>query len=150
MSLQAKNGETPNVVDDSGRVQMAQSNVVVTQGSGLAPNTEFAVYLFSTPTLLGIGRTNDKGEFFVSFAVENKMPLGDHTLQVNGLLPDGRTSSVSIPVRVVDKAVAAASEEAPPVESPATDIFAIFGLALLVLGLRWFWPAIRRREIEQE
>jgi predicted acyltransferase len=69
---------------------------------------------------------------------------------VNGLLPDGRTSSVSIPVRVVDKAVAAASEEAPPVESPATDIFAIFGLALLVLGLRWFWPAIRRREIEQE
>ena len=150
MSLQAKNGETPNAVDESGRVQMAQSNVVVTQGSGLAPNTEFAVYLFSEPTLLGIGRTNDKGEFFASFAVEKNIPLGDHTLQVNGLLTDGRTSSVSIPVRIVDTAVAAANEEAPPVESPATDVFALFGLALLVLGLSWYWAAIRRRKKEQE
>jgi predicted acyltransferase len=106
--------------------------------------------LFSEPTLLGVGKTNQKGEFFVSFAVEKKIPLGDHTLQVNGLLADGRTSSVSMPVSIVDKVHAVESEETPPVESPATDVFALFGLALLVLGLGWFWAAIRRRKKEQE
>jgi hypothetical protein len=150
MNLQAKNGETPIALNDLGRVQMFQSNLVVAEGNGLAPNTEFAVYLFSEPTLLGVGKTNQKGEFFVSFAVEKKIPLGDHTLQVNGLLADGRTSSVSMPVSIVDKVHAVESEETPPVESPATDVFALFGLALLVLGLGWFWAAIRRRKKEQE
>jgi predicted acyltransferase len=120
--------------------------MVVTQGNGLAPNTEFAVYLFSEPTLLGVGKTNEKGEFFVSFSVENKVPLGDHTLQINGLLADGRTSSVSMPVSIVDKVEAVESEGAPPVESPATEILALFGLVLLVLGLGWFWAASRRRK----
>jgi len=146
MSVQAIKDGLPIAMGDSGRVQMSQSNMVVTQGNGLAPNTEFAVYLFSEPTLLGVGKTNEKGEFFVSFSVENKVPLGDHTLQVNGLLADGRTSSVSMPVSIVDKVEAVESVGAPPVESPATEIFALFGLVLLVLGLGWFWAASRRRK----
>lgn len=157
MNLEAKNGGSPIAVDDSGRVQMAQSNVVVAQGNGLAPNTEFAVYLFSEPTLLGIGKTNDKGEFFISFAVEKKIPLGDHTLQVNGLLADGRTSSVSMPVRILDNAVAVESEEAPLIETSATEttglpyfVFVLFGLVLLVFGSWWFLAAIRRRKQDGE
>ena len=157
MNLQAKNGESPIAVDVSGRVQMIQSNLVEAQGNGLAPNTEFAVYLFSQPTLLGIGRTNDKGEFFVSFAVEKKIAVGDHTLQVNGLLADGRTSSVSMPVRIVDKVETVESEEAPPVGTPATEsadlpylVFALLGLALLVLGLWWFIVARRRRKEDKK
>lgn len=157
MNLEAKNGESPIAVDDSGRVQMLRSNMVVAQGNGLAPNTEFAVYMFSQPTLLGIGRTNDKGEFFVSFAAEKKIPLGDHTLQVNGLLPDGRTSSVSMPVSIVDSVVAVESEEAQFVESPAPEtsylpylVFALIGSVLFVLGLWWFLAALRRRKKDGE
>ena len=153
MNIQAKSGETPNAVNESGRVQMVQSNLVVTEGNGLAPNTEFAVYLFSEPTLLGVGRTNDRGEFFASFEVENEIPTGDHTLQVNGLMTDGRTSSVSVPVTVVDKAVAAERNEAPLDQAVAAEIsdvsfdwLAILGLFVLGLGSWWFWVAIRRRK----
>lgn len=157
MNLQAKNGETPIAVNDIGRVQMVQSNLVVAEGNGLAPNTEFAVYIFSEPNLLGVGKTNQKGEFFVSFAVGKKIPLGDHTLQVNGLLADGRTSSVSMPVSIVDKVDAVESEEVPLEASPVTEttdlpysVFALVGFVLLVLGLWWFLAAIRRRKKEQE
>jgi len=153
MNIQAKSGETPNAVNESGRVQMVQSNLVVTEGNGLAPNTEFAVYLFSEPTLLGVGRTNDRGEFFASFEVENEIPTGDHTLQVNGLMTDGRTSSVSVPVTVLDKAVAAEPNEAPLDQAAAAEIsdvsfdwLAILGLFVLGLGSWWFWVAIRRRK----
>lgn len=157
MNLQAKNGEIPIAVNGIGRVQVVQSNLVVAEGNGLAPNTEFAVYLFSEPTLLGVGKTNQKGEFFVSFAVGKKIPLGDHTLQVNGLLADGRTSSVSMPVSIVDKVDALESEEVPLGASPVAEttdlpysVFALVGLVLLVLGLWWFLAAIRRRKNEQE
>jgi hypothetical protein len=153
MNIQAKSGETPNAVNESGRVQMVQSNLVVTEGNGLAPNTEFAVYLFSEPTLLGVGRTNDRGEFFASFELENEIPTGDHTLQVNGLMTDGRTSSVSVPVTVLDKAVAAEPNEAPLDQAVAAEIsdvsfdwLAILGLFVLGLGSWWFWVAIRRRK----
>jgi hypothetical protein len=153
MNVQAKNGDTAYAVSGSGRVQMVQSNMVVTQGSGLASNTEFAVYLFSEPTLLGVGKTNDRGEFFVSFEVENEIPLGDHTLQVNGLLNDGRTSSVSVPVTVLDKAAAAESNEAPLDQALAAEISAgsfewlpLLGLFVLVLGFWWFLVVIRRRK----
>jgi hypothetical protein len=153
MNVQAKNGDTPYAVSESGRVQMVQSNLVITQGNGLAPNTEFAVYLFSEPTLLGVGKTNDRGEFFVSFEVENEIPVGDHTLQVNGLLNDGRTSSVSVPVTVLDKAAAAESNEAPLDQALAAEISAVsfewlpvLGLFVLVLGSWWFLVLIRRRK----
>ena len=153
MNVQAKNGDTAYAVSGSGRVQMVQSNMVVTQGSGLASNTEFAVYLFSEPTPLGVGKTNDRGEFFVSFEVENEIPLGDHTLQVNGLLNDGRTSSVSVPVTVLDKAAAAESNEAPIDQALTAEISAVsfewlafLALFVFVLGFWWFLVVIRRRK----
>lgn len=161
MNVQATNGTTPIEVNTQGRVQMLQSNSVVTQGDGLAPNSEFAVYLFSEPTLLGIGKTNNMGQFFVTFAVEMKIPLGDHTLQVNGFLADGRTSSVSMPVTVVDSPESARdnafSETVSVVEEPlknSTDtfncylaIFALILLALLIVGARLYLASARRKEI---
>jgi hypothetical protein len=156
LNLQAKDGDAPIAVSDSGRLQIAQGNLVEAQGDGLAPNTEFAVYMFSEPTLLGIGRTNDKGEFFVSFTLVNEMPIGNHTLQVNGLMVDGRTSSVSLPVIVVDKAVAAESELSAALnesegQTPALpfDLLTFIGIFLLISGLWWFLAATRRRKKEE-
>jgi hypothetical protein len=90
---------------------MVKNNNVESQGSGLAPNTEFAVYLFSDPQLLGVGKTDAQGNFFASFPVENEIAVGEHTLQVKGLLKSGQTSSVSIPVSVV-AALEATQDEA--------------------------------------
>jgi hypothetical protein len=153
LNLQAKDGDAAIAVSDSGRLQIAQSNLVEAQGNGLAPNTEFAVYMFSEPTLLGIGRTNDKGEFFVSFILENELPLGNHTLQVNGLMVDGRTSSVSLPVTVVDKAVVAESGLATDLKDSGAqspflpfELLPFMGLFVLISGLWWIIAAIRRRK----
>jgi hypothetical protein len=163
LNLQAKDGETPIAVNTEGRVQMVQSNFVFAQGTGLAPNSEFAVYLFSNPTLLGVGKTNAKGEFFVSFPVMKQIPLGDHTLQVNGLLADGRTSSVSMPVSVVDSLATAKSNAMPKTvfvnENPVTKatntlyyLIALFAALLLFMlfgGSRLLLAAVRRKDQEE-
>ena len=163
LNLQAKDGETPIDVNTEGRVQMVQSNFVFAQGTGLAPNSEFAVYLFSNPTLLGIGKTNAKGEFFISFAVKNQIPLGDHTLQVNGLLADGRTSSVSMPVTLVDSIETARSNAMAKTvfvnENPVTKatnalyfLIALFAALLLFMlfgGSRLLLAAFSRREEDE-
>lgn len=113
LNVEAKDGQNSVPVDNRGRVQMVRSNNVETEGTGMAPNSEFAVYLFSEPTLLGIGKTDSQGKFFAVFPVTKDLPIGDHTLQVNGLLADGKTSSVSMPVVVVDT-IATANSQAMP------------------------------------
>ena len=163
LNVQAKDGENPIAVNTDGRIQMVQSNLVFAQGNGLAPNSEFAVYLFSTPTLLGVGKTNAQGEFFASFAVKKQIPLGDHTLQVNGLLADGRTSSVSMPVTVVDSVETAESKAMPKTvfvnENPVTKatntlyfLIALFAALLLFMlfgGSRLLLAAVRRKDQEE-
>jgi hypothetical protein len=109
--------------------------------------------------LLGVGKTNAKGEFFVSFDVKKQIPLGDHVLQVNGLLADGRTSSVSMPVSVVDNLATAQSNAMPKTvfvnENPVTNaintlyfLIALFAALLLFMlfgGSRLLLAALRRK-----
>ena len=102
LNVQAKDGQNPIPVDSTGRVQMVRSNTVETGGAGLRPNSEFAVYLFSEPMLLGVGKTDSQGNFYASFPVDEKLPLGEHTLQVNGITAAGDSSSISLPVVVVE------------------------------------------------
>lgn len=156
LNVQVKDGETPIAVNAEGRVQIMQSNLVYAQGNGLASNSEFAVYMFSNPTLLGVGKTNAKGEFFVFFPVNKQIPIGDHTLQVNGLLADGRTSSVSMPVSVVDSVAIEAMpnnvfvDENPVTKATNTRYYLIALLLFMLFGGSRLWlAALRRKEEEQ-
>jgi hypothetical protein len=143
LAVEAKSGTSSIPVDERGRVQMVKNNSVETQGAGLAPNSEFAVYLFSEPTLLGIGLTDSQGRFFASFPVEKELPLGDHTLQVNGILLDGKASSVSMPVSVVDSIQIANTQAMPktifvdvnPVDNALNAVYWIFFVLLAMLIL---------------
>ncbi len=139
---------------------MIRANTVNTEGVGLLPNSEFAVYLFSEPTLLGVGKSDAAGKFFASFAVDKDFPLGNHTLQINGTLPNGKTSSISMPVTVIENADTARSQAMPKTilidENPvtrATDalylIIAIFAFLILFMlfgGSRLMLAAFRRRK----
>jgi hypothetical protein len=154
LNIEAKENDKQIALNPQGRVELVQSNSINARGSGLAPNTEFAVYIFSEPTLLGIGKTNAKGEFFVSFAVKKKIPLGDHTLQVNGLLADGRTSSVSMPVSLIENTGNVLVSENPVTRATNALYFfiAIFAILILILlfgGARLILAAIRRRNEEE-
>jgi hypothetical protein len=143
LAVQAKDGDNLVPVNDLGRVQMIRNNTVETQGSGLAPNTEFAVYLFSEPTLLGIGKTDAQGKFFVSFPVTEELPIGDHTLQINGELVNGQVSSVSMPVSIVETAEVANSKAMPktilidvdPVDQALDAVYWLFFVLLVIVIL---------------
>jgi hypothetical protein len=160
LSVQAKDGVATIPVDNTGKVQMIRSNSVNTEGVGLLPNSEFAVYLFSEPTLLGVGKSDIRGNFYASFIVDKNLPLGNHTLQVNGILSNGKTSSISMPVTVVENADIAHSQATPKSnlgdENPVTKannlsylIMAIFVLLLIFMlfgGSRLFLVAGRTRQ----
>ena len=165
LNVEAKDGQDSVPVDNRGRVQMVRSNNVETEGTGMAPNSEFAVYLFSDPILLGIGKTDAQGKFFASFPVTQELPIGDHTLQVNGLLPDGKTSSVSMPVVVVDTIATAKSQAMPktifvdydPVDRAMSAIYwmlIILAVMMILIAAsfkdRFFILLGRRRKDEEE
>ena len=133
LAVEAKDGNAAIPVDSRGRVQMVKSNNVESQGSGLAPNTEFAVYLFSDPQLLGIGKTDAQGSFFASFPVENELPVGDHTLQVKGLLEGGQTSSVSLPISVVESLEANQVMTQEPIDNNSSSKFILNWILLAVI-----------------
>ena len=162
LSVEAKDGVTTIPVDNTGKVQMIRSNSVNTEGVGLQPNSEFAVYLFSEPTLLGVGKSDASGKFFASFVVDKNFPLGNHTLQINGTLPDGKASSISMPVTVIENADIARSQAMPKTilvdENPvsrATDalylIIAVFAFLIIFMlfgGSRLLLAAVKRRKDE--
>ncbi len=164
LNVAAKDGEEKIPVDNRGRVQMVRENNVETEGKGMAPNTEFAVYLFSEPILLGVGKTDNKGQFFASFPVEDELPIGDHTLQVNGLLPDGKTASISMPVTVVDSIETAKNQAMPKTifvsENPVDKALKALYWMLIVLAViifliaaanrKKFFALFRRRDNEEE
>jgi len=141
LNVVSKERESSLPVDNQGRVQMVKNYNVETEGKGLAPNSEFAVYLFSEPTLIGVGKTNANGEYFASFKVDENLPIGDHTLQVNGILPDGKTSSISMPVVLVDSIITAQNQAMPktiliddnPIETATNSLYFIIAIFIALI-----------------
>jgi hypothetical protein len=164
LNVEAKDGQDSVPVDNRGRVQMVRSNNVETEGTGMAPNSEFAVYLFSDPMLLGIGKTDAQGKFFASFPVTQDLPIGDHTLQVNGLLPDGRATSVSLPVVVVDTIATDKNQAMPktifvdvnPVDNALRAVYwmlIVLAVMVFLIGASYrdrFFALVRRRKDDEE
>jgi LPXTG-motif cell wall-anchored protein len=94
---------------------MVRNDSVQAEGQGMFPDSEFAVYLFSDPQLLGLGRADANGNFYVTFPVGFDLPLGEHTLQVVGLNTNGDQIAVSMPVVVIEtKAPALEQATTPP------------------------------------
>jgi photosystem II stability/assembly factor-like uncharacterized protein len=157
LSVQANDGENPIPVDKSGKVQMVRSNGVETKGVGLSPNSEFSVYLFSDPTLLGIGKADAQGSFNASFLVDKDFPLGNHTLQINGVLANGKTSSISMPVSVVEsvetattQAMTKAVAEVKTTNSNSYIVFllimlALIGSIIIFKGPRFIYDQFKQR-----
>jgi hypothetical protein len=115
LSVQAQSGGEATPVDSLGRIQMVRNDSVQAEGQGMFPDSEFAVYLFSDPQLLGLGRADANGNFYVTFPVGFDLPLGEHTLQVVGLNTNGDQIAVSMPVVVIEtKAPALEQATTPP------------------------------------
>ena len=73
-------------------------NSLSVEGSGVAPNSDVPVYLFSTPRLLGTVHADATGSFKGLVPVPKDLELGQHTLQVNAIGSDGAVRSLSLGV----------------------------------------------------
>jgi hypothetical protein len=160
LRLEAKDGEDAVPVDSQGRLQMLLGNLVEAEGTGFAGNSEFAVWLFSDPTMLGIGKTDAAGRFFASFPVEKSIPIGDHTLQVVGVTSSGEQRSISLPVIVLDNKQTAMNNSIENViqvsQNPVQKWFdsisylALLLLLVIFLALWMLWIMRRRKDDEEE
>jgi hypothetical protein len=60
------------------------------QASGLMPGTKASVWFFSDPVLAGTGEVAEDGSVSIDFMVDSSfIPLGQHTLQMQGVGKDG-------------------------------------------------------------
>ena len=70
-------------------IVLVQGVDATTNGFGFKPGTIARVYLFSTPILLGETLVKADGTFKATFPVSVKIPVGPHTMQVEGIATSG-------------------------------------------------------------
>ena len=81
----------------------AEGNLVVNEGdqlvvsaSGFAPGQEVDVWLYSTPTRLGVVTADGDGKVSGTFNLPGGLEVGDHRLVLTGVNPDGAEVLVGI------------------------------------------------------
>lgn len=88
-------------------LKLVRDESAVISGSGFMPGTRADVWLFSDPTLLGTVTIDENGEFTGEVNIDpNMIPVGEHTLQLQGVGEDGYVKAANLGV-LVDDAVEA-------------------------------------------
>ncbi|MFZ9393042.1 MAG: fibronectin type III domain-containing protein [Ilumatobacteraceae bacterium] len=72
--------------------------------SGLLPGSDASLWIFSTPTLLGEGTADASGALSGAYRIPMSVTTGDHTVQLNGLAPDGTLRSAEVKIEVLPAA----------------------------------------------
>jgi len=91
------NGQPLGVTSDGALILQADRTAAV-EGTGFLPNSDVNLYTFSTPRFLGTVKTDAAGNFKGTVPLPTDIPPGRHTLQSNGLAPDGAVRSLSLGV----------------------------------------------------
>ncbi len=92
--------DKPLGLTPDGALILEQDRTAYTEGTGFKPNSEVKLYVFSEPRFLGTVMTDAKGSFRGSVPLPLDIQAGRHTLQSNGLAPDGAVRSLSLGVQV--------------------------------------------------
>jgi uncharacterized repeat protein (TIGR02543 family) len=91
----------PVAEDLSLRFQLASRAQV--EGSGLRPNTEITLWVFSDPTYVGQLKTGIDGSFVGELDLPASILPGKHTLQIRTTDSLGRVITLDLPITVVGK-----------------------------------------------
>lgn len=145
----------PMRLDGQGNIILSSDRYVEFQGTGFAPGSIIKVWLFSDPASLAQITADSSGNFTGSAQLPPGIPVGQHTVQLNGLSQDGQVRSVALGV-VVQPIGAAIPNLAP------FDFAQLWNFALVTAGVvmmfffvllgrkRWFLIAAKRRKREEE
>jgi hypothetical protein len=129
----------PMDVSSNGMLQVFHNRTIRIAGSGFAPNSMTTVWLFSDPLKLGEVMTDASGGFNEMFSINSIIPLGSHTIQINGQHPDGSVRTVAMGVSVFGEDFAPVEEvttdASGPSESESSQALGVIGaVALAFLG----------------
>ncbi|MGI5245928.1 MBG domain-containing protein [Dactylosporangium sp. CA-139066] len=111
---------TRQPLDAEGRLVLDRKRRVLVSMTGFAANAQTDVWLFSDPVLVGHVTADANGAVEASLPVPAALPVGEHTLQVNGLTADGRQRSLSVGLVLVDAPVASPSASPAPTVTPSS------------------------------
>ena len=106
------------------------------------PDTLVHVWLFSEPRYLGALLVDANGDYAGSFPLEG-VPVGVHTLQVNGFSFDGNNRTANLGVIVGELSAPTPSPTTLPAAGASAMQLSI--LALLLLGVAGMIGLARRR-----
>ena len=86
----------------SNALRVLQGSSVSVAAEGLAANSRYEVWLYSEPTLLGVGTTDSNGAISQSFELPAGLSAGNHTLRIAAMNANGAQLSLSLGVIVID------------------------------------------------
>ena len=101
---------SPLKLDESGNIILNDDRFVEFSGTGFAPGSLVKVWLFSDPAELSQLTADSSGSFTGRALVPSATPVGEHTIQLNGISKDGQLRSVALGVVVQADAVLETSQ----------------------------------------
>jgi hypothetical protein len=131
-------GLTPDgqrvALNDEGNLVLNEGDKIVVEASGVEPDEDVAVWMFSTPTKLGVIAADSSGKISGTFNLPNGIESGEHRVVLSGTSRNGTDVVLGIGL----------SYGAVNSGSTLTRVLIAIPIALAILfGL--FLPAVSRR-----
>ena len=123
----------------TGYVVVQEREEITVSGLGFAPQSNVEIWAFSNPVLLGTATVNENGSFGAVVELPDDIRQGEHTVQVEGLLPNGTTRALALGIEV----------QVLPIELPVTggsaDLYLKLSILVTAIGLMMATRTIRHR-----
>ena len=94
---------TPAVLSADGELRVFRKDQFLVSADGLLPGTTYTVFMFSEPRELARGTASLDGTVASGVVTPNDVEYGEHTLQLNGVGPDGEVVSISLGFTVLSR-----------------------------------------------
>ena len=117
-----------------GNLVLDERDKIVVEASGIEPYKDVEVWMFSTPTKLGVIAADANGKIAGTFNLPNGIESGDHRVVLSGTNPEGTGVVIGIGI----------SYGAVDSGSSITRVLIAIPIALAIL-LGFFLPAVTRR-----
>ena len=101
LSATAPDGTSINITAD-GVLEIKQGSLISTATSGFAPYSAVESWCYSTPTKLGVEKTNGIGETQARYEITTQIPSGQHHLVVRGINSAGQSVTIGFAMRVIE------------------------------------------------
>lgn len=85
-----------------GSIEVESGGFISVNGRGFTPRSEAVVWIFSTPTRLGVVPVSITGEYSGKFSLGSEFEIGEHTVQVNGVAESGEIRSMNLDLVIIE------------------------------------------------